>query len=363
MGTVLVISLLISIFVTTQVLVSIDETTPLASQALYSLTSVNVHNFRPDSDSEENDIPLLTLFTTFKETHNSTFHRVAHAHAVANWASLRPAVHVVLFAQFPYSNLSEMARKAGWDLIQLKRWNDQGTPFLKDMFNTVFQRYNSTFYGFANGDILFDDSLIETLQEVKKRLKDALKNNALLIGSRTNMIFSVNDAIRTEFSKTNLASVTRKRGLLDGWFAQDYFFFTRDSKLNWSSVADVVIGRPGYDNYLVAKSIYSKVNVIDATKTLLAVHLLEKGARETGRSNPDSSYNLQLLGDVPFRKGLTIASQYVTTSDVIRRVFVARRMPPFQYRLAHPDSDITPPYLHDLRPSPAAKPDVTEGNK
>lgn len=124
MGTVLVISLLISIFVTTQVLVSIDETTPLASQALHSLTSVNVHNFRPDSDSEENDIPLLTLFTTFKETHNSTFHRVAHAHAVANWASLRPAVHVVLFAQFPYSNLSEMARKAGWDLIQLKLWNE-----------------------------------------------------------------------------------------------------------------------------------------------------------------------------------------------------------------------------------------------
>lgn len=341
MGIFIVMSLSISLFITIQVsrhakfLVS-QASNPLAS---FPLNVPSLHRLTdPDSDTEEDDIPLLTLFTTFKETHNSTFHRVAHAHAVANWASLRPRVHVVLFAQFPHSNLSEMARQADWDLIQLTRWNEQRTPFLKDMFNTVFQRYNSTFYGFANGDILFDDSLIETLREVKRRLKDVFKHNALLIGSRRNMKFSVEEATRAELSKSNLASMSTKNGNMDGWYAQDYFFFTRDSSLNWSSVADVVIGRPGYDNYLVAKAIDSEVNVIDATKTLLAVHLMERGVSETGRLNPDSSYNLDLLKFIPTRKGLTIASQFLTNSDVLRRVFVSHRTPTYQYRLGHLDS-------------------------
>lgn len=344
MGIVLLISLLISVLVTTQLLVSRDVAflLPQESNPL-KFFRLNFPSFHPltgrDSNSEEGDIPLLTIFTTFKETHNSTFHRVAHAHAVANWASLRPYVRAVLFAQFPPSDLSEMARKADWDLIELTRWNEQGTPFLKDMFSTVFQRYSSTFYGFANGDILFDDSLIKTLQEVKRRLKDVLKNNTLLIGSRKNMKLSVDEANRAEFSKKTLAYVTDRKGKLDGWYAQDYFFFTRDSSLNWSSVADVVIGRPGYDNYLVAKSVASNVNVIDATKTLLAVHLLERGATETGRSNPDSSYNLKLLkDDVPFKRGLTIASQFITDYDVLLRVFVTNRRTSSLVHLGHLDA-------------------------
>ena len=66
--------------------------------------------------------------------------------------------------------------------------------------------------------------------------------------------------------------------------------------MNWSSLLDVVIGRPAYGTYLVAMAAHQGVDVIDTTGTVLAVHLSEKGVYSHGSLNPDAEYNRNLIG-------------------------------------------------------------------
>jgi len=65
--------------------------------------------------------------------------------------------------------LMTIARRLGWTVLSAPRVNELGLPFLKEMFFETRQRIpNCSFYGFANGDILFDTKLIHTLQAVTK---------------------------------------------------------------------------------------------------------------------------------------------------------------------------------------------------
>ena len=57
----------------------------------------------------------------------------------------------------------------------------------------------------------------------------------------------------------------------------------------WNYVKDVVIGRPYYDNYLVSEAIRHKVSVIDATNTILSVHLTGVDGNHAGSRNIDKA--------------------------------------------------------------------------
>lgn len=50
--------------------------------------------------------------------------------------------------------------------------------------------------------------------------------------------------------------------------AEDYFIFTKGT-FNWAEIVDVVIGRPGYDNYLVNYVFYRRrmISFVDATNS------------------------------------------------------------------------------------------------
>lgn len=62
---------------------------------------------------------------------------------------------------------------------------------------------------------------------------------------------------------------------------------------------DVVIGRVGYDNFLVVESNKRKIAVIDATKTLLAVHqTTKKGGNFESRKKLNKDYNNNLIAKI-----------------------------------------------------------------
>jgi len=63
--------------------------------------------------------------------------------------------------------LMTSARHLGWCVLELPRISRSGLPFLRDMFfETARQFPDCTFYGFSNGDIVFNGGLMKTLQVV-----------------------------------------------------------------------------------------------------------------------------------------------------------------------------------------------------
>ena len=76
----------------------------------------------------------------------------------------------------------------------------------------------------------------------------------------------------------------------------------------WHLLADVVIGRIYYDNYIVSESVKLNVTTVDATTAILAVH--ETGsdgihAGLHGHHLPDHMYNRVAIGHLGFPNCLT----------------------------------------------------------
>jgi len=65
--------------------------------------------------------------------------------------------------------LIDVALKLGWHVFNLSRVSPLGVPYFKDMYFEAVERFPACkFYGFANGDIMFDEGLIDTLEAVHK---------------------------------------------------------------------------------------------------------------------------------------------------------------------------------------------------
>jgi len=63
--------------------------------------------------------------------------------------------------------LEAVALRLGWTVLPIQGVNEVGLPFIKEMFFDMAQHFpNCMFYGFANGDILFNTDLTQTLQVV-----------------------------------------------------------------------------------------------------------------------------------------------------------------------------------------------------
>ena len=145
--------------------------------------------------------------------------------------------------------------------------NLHGTPFLQSMFQQLETDFCTPSYyiGYINANILFDHQLITTFKAILKASQDQMIHRRLLIMGRctdVNMFSMTIDAMGAEDNYLNFVQQVGREGLgaficqLQKWGelfqnnAQD-FFIIRQGSLDWTKIPDFVIGRPGYDNWLV----------------------------------------------------------------------------------------------------------------
>jgi len=65
--------------------------------------------------------------------------------------------------------LATFARQHGWLVFDAPRLSRSGVPYLRDMYSHASRHLkNCTFYGFSNGDILYNQELLVTLHAVYK---------------------------------------------------------------------------------------------------------------------------------------------------------------------------------------------------
>jgi len=134
----------------------------------------------------------------------------------------------------------------------------------------------------------------------------------MVIGQRTNVLL---DKLRRNdtlfYQPDDVTAAARQLGKLFMTCAEDYFFIAFND-FPWHHVADVVIGRPAYDNYMVGLAIQQNVSVVDATKTLLALHQTGSDGNKAGHMNRDKSFNLAAIGKFNYNSGLSSSAQYET---------------------------------------------------
>lgn len=158
--------------------------------------------------------------------------------------------------------------------------NEFGTPYLKAMFQYAFDHCNSEFYGYVNADILLDTTIIDSLNAISRDIASGeMKGRTYIVGQRTNVQQELEDQFIKGGKETAMDFVTRM--LLKGhryWDSavvghfmmdqsQDYHIVRRDT-FDWESIPDFVIGRAGYDIYLVETAYLDPdIIMVDLTNT------------------------------------------------------------------------------------------------
>nr|XP_022304841.1 uncharacterized protein LOC111111937 [Crassostrea virginica] len=227
--------------------------------------------------------PLLTLFTTWNNSKENFARRNT---TVSNWAQLTPQIIPVLFTND--QGLQRNVEQKGWRTLPVLK-SKIGIPVLKNMYLEAMEQFNSTFYAYANGDILFTDTLLTFLRSVSEN-ETLLNNTLLIVGQRTNV---KNVSAKEAVNFALLKNASKTRGKLFTTWAEDYFITTKN--FPWSDMPSVVVGRRAYDNFLVLESIKQHFIVIDATKTILAIHHTTNAGNFENRKKAHSDFNAALI--------------------------------------------------------------------
>lgn len=272
------------------------------------------HSVKIDYDNQNNVTNTTKLVTMFTTMFPSKTRKSIHANTLKNWGVLAKMhdFNIVLYVKDSDRFLMKIAKLNGWHVYQAPAILCD-VPVLRFMFADVMTKFDSVFYGYANGDILFTENLVETLTLIKQYHKQMAKpphnfSSVFVTGRRTN----VDITNLTEVWETQTVTQLARRGNLMTAYGQDYFIMTKNC-INWVKFPDFVIGRIIYDNFLVGKVTFQDSTfTIDGTRTITAMHQTTKlTGNYAGWSHKNNNIN-----DVVIRR--LLSPIHAGTTDCIR---------------------------------------------
>jgi len=259
--------------------------------------------------------PIVTLFTTIRDRN---CRKEIHRRLIKNWAALSPGLDPVLFVPSTEKNSSwiDIAISSNWT-VRILHALRHNLPIIRAMFKDVLSVSSTPFVGYANADVLFDRSLLATLRYLSESL-DISKQMVLIVGRRRNIDIKTID-LGSGDNLTKISQMDNIRPFIA--VAQDYFIISRRG-LPWDEIPDFVVGRVGYDNWLVAKARDWNITLIDASRTVLALHQCGTDGYNSGFTTvPKKSlnWNIMLAKRFNYARGSTDLTPLYTTGRCISR--------------------------------------------
>lgn len=262
----------------------------------------------------------LCVVITFPST-SEPLKQQAHFNTASIYEALRPRVKAFISQPVPLEALA-----LNFSMLNAPSTNAHGTPVFSSLILLLEEACpDAPFLAYANSDILFDTSLLDTMDALLrwKQLE------FIAVGRRRNHdlqgILTIHDV------------ATAPSDLFTD-LGQDYFIFPRQLSANLSLLPPYVIGRRAYDNAINDWAFHRSI-LVDLSDTVIALHQTTSDGNFAGHSdkNPDMEYNVQ-LSDAQYDHGSTTHGQYATVSKdgqvvVMRRsdnVVVSRSRDPFQ---------------------------------
>jgi len=204
---------------------------------------------------------MISFFTTPKPFLGHI--GIIQRNALESWTRIHPQAEVILFGD--EQGAAEAARDLGLRHVPNVRRNEHGTKFLSPIFDTAQDLARHRCVCYVNCDIL----LLSEFRVAVERVM-SFGGQFLMAGQR----WDTDITGPLDFSAPDWQAAVRRQALEANhqrppqWI--DYFAFTRG--LYSRNTPPFVIGRPGWDNWLVWHARASGARVVDATAVVQAVH-------------------------------------------------------------------------------------------
>lgn len=205
---------------------------------------------------------MITFFTIPKPFVGHT--GIIQRNALQSWRAI-PGVEIIIFGNEEGS--SDASKEVGAKQFNQISLSPYGTPYLDEVFQTVQRHAENKYLCYVNADILLYPDIITALESVPFR-------RFLMTG--------------------------RRAGIAEDFPGMDYFLFPKGMLTEFPPF---IVGRRGWDNWLVYHCRKRGIPIIDASGYITAVHqnhdynhIPEKRGNRWEKC-PESDYNLSLVNN------------------------------------------------------------------
>jgi len=260
---------------------------------------------------------MITIFTIPKPFKGSI--GIIQRNAIKSWLKLFPKCEVILFGDD--EGVLETARELGILHVPNIEKTELGTPLLNSAINLAQKLSKNEILIYLNADIILMSDLTPAIKKVKN-------SNFLISGQRWDI--EVNKEIDFNDSnwEKNLREQANKKGKLHGSSGMDYCIFPR-SLPSIIQMPAFAVGRPGWDNWLIYRTRFLKIPVINATEAITVIHQSHDYSHSPwGRGEkvigPEYERNIKLAGG--FAKMMTLMdADWVLTKKGLEKPAFPRR--------------------------------------
>ena len=232
-------------------------------------------------------MPLITLFSAPKPFTNPHIAMIQR-NAIKSW-TLLPDVEVILLGE--ETGLAEAAKELGVKYIPSVARNDSGTPLISSMFQLARENSNSELLCIINADMVLMPDFVEAAKQAEK-----LKDKFVLLSQRWD--YDITSPI--DFAagwESQLRESVRKQNQLHRPAGSDFFLFPKSC---YQDIPAFIIGRAGWDNWMIYKARKEGWPVIDCTPSVMIVHQNHDYSHLPGGKShyehPDTNENIRLAG-------------------------------------------------------------------
>ncbi len=204
---------------------------------------------------------MLTFFSTPKPFAGHI--AVIQRNALRSWQSVHPDAEILLFGDD--AGAAEVCAEFGIRQVSQVRKNRYGTKYLADIYEQAQELASYDLLCHINCDIVLLDDFLPALQKVA-----AQPSPFLMAGCRWDV--DIREPLKFEQpgwrAQVRALALRTDRQRPPQWI--DYFAFRRG--LFRERIPEFVIGRPGWDNWLLWFARASGASLIDASAIVCAVH-------------------------------------------------------------------------------------------
>lgn len=235
-------------------------------------------------------MPELTIFATPKPCRDR-FARI-QANAMRSWAALGDAVEVLLIGDD--EGTDALAASTGATHVPAVERSPHRVPLLDDLWRTGQARAHAPTCLFSNADLLFTDDLLPAIATVRAQIDGPF----LVIGQRWDLELDEDLDTDDPCWGAALRHRARTQGRQSSPLWVDWFAFPRGQ---YPTLPPFVVGRPGYDHWLVWHTLDRGVPVIDVSDVVTTVHQHHDYSHGGGHHDvwfgEDAQTNRALVGD------------------------------------------------------------------
>jgi len=205
---------------------------------------------------------MITLFTTTKDFQGKN--RINQLNAIRSWLSSSHKPEIIIFGTS--MGIEELGAHPNLKIIDQVRTSETGAPYASEMFDTVNKAAKYSTCCYVNADILLTDKFFETIRTINR----AIKKNYLLVGARIDVDVDNEIEFDTNWEESFIGQYGHSFQPHPPT-GSDYFIFPR-GQYHSGNMPDLLIGRPGWDLWMIYNARKRKLKVIDLSLTVLPYH-------------------------------------------------------------------------------------------